>query len=875
MGCYNRIIPPEEMICCRRWGLPTSVTRMITIILNNTVYKLRTGHGISTRSYVEKGSSASPAIWMAVLDPILWSLAEKFQGFKLESPSGIQINRIGDAYVDDVVLTLTHPDETLSNKKQIETLPALMEAFLQDFERKLYTTGGELSLAKTFWYMIALVHKDTGEARMATKEEAPGEIYLTEGKGQEKTQIRRYECDEAQRTLGARIAPSGTMDKEVKYRTDQCNAWAHAMSECTLTKRDAYKAYHNVLIPRISYPMGATTISAKDLKQMQVIVDKLYLPSVGLNRHFPLEMLNGPAEYGGLEHKTFQDRQGIAQIKLHIGSIRNDVDTAQLIKASQEITQLESGLGTPIMSKVTKRPFQNWTENTINHSIKEYMSSFDAEIRYTEGWTPTKQRKGDKFLMEELHDKYKTDKRLLAQLNRCRMTIQAITLSDITDSKGEIISPQQLEGQRPQERRSTITWPSVGPIKKKYWKEWKNCIQETFCHRGTRNLRQKLGKWNKTNSQEWDTYIFRRTKTLIWRKRENGKETWYDHGQPVGNSMTYNVNKGTEIEQPTRAVRVTLKSSSAQSWVFHQGSQNSAITRNQKRNPKCNHAEICNRLTGKMKIKGRMAELARSLRRGTLIGGSDASVKAGEGTTAWEINTPQDINTKMYGEGPVDGDPNTMHSTRAERGATVGCLWAITKLAKKYTLKEGECTLHIDNQGSYKQGHIPEKGEGPYRHLTDDYDYKCIRTMLERELKITHNITINYQWVQGHQDKKPIRDKEGLPVPLTRAAKINIACDKRAGDYRKNPETDRKPGKNPTFPTAAKVYFVAQNQVNTGNLENQIMTLRHGQKLRKKLQQKFDWTGDTFDKIYWRYNGEAVRKTYKPKDIKIAKSIFG
>ena len=125
MGCYDRIIPPEAMICCRRWGLPKSAAKMITVILNNTVYKLRTGHGVSAREYmsnalrrilgVGQGSCASPAIWMAVLDPILWSLAEKFHGFRLESPSGIKINRIGDAYVDDVVLTLTHPNEQMNS----------------------------------------------------------------------------------------------------------------------------------------------------------------------------------------------------------------------------------------------------------------------------------------------------------------------------------------------------------------------------------------------------------------------------------------------------------------------------------------------------------------------------------------------------------------------------------------------------------------------------------------------------------------------------------------------------------------------------------------------------------------------------------------
>ena len=99
---------------------------------------------------VGQGSCASPAIWMAVLDPILLSLANKFHGFKLESPLGISINRIGNAHVDDVVLLISYPTEEEDHSTQIKTLPKLMEAFLQDFERKLYTTGGELLLKKTF-----------------------------------------------------------------------------------------------------------------------------------------------------------------------------------------------------------------------------------------------------------------------------------------------------------------------------------------------------------------------------------------------------------------------------------------------------------------------------------------------------------------------------------------------------------------------------------------------------------------------------------------------------------------------------------------------------------------------------------------------------
>ena len=58
-----------------------------------------------------------------------------------------------------------------------------------------------------------------------------------------------------------------------------------------------------------------------------------------------------------------------------------------------------------------------------------------------------------------------------------------------------------------------------------------------------------------------------------------------------------------------------------------------------------------------MKLEGRMAELARSLRQGNLIGGSDASVKDGKGTSAWKISKPADMSTNMHGEGPIDGNP--------------------------------------------------------------------------------------------------------------------------------------------------------------------------------------------------------------------------
>ena len=77
------------------------------------------------------------------------------------------------------------------------------------------------------------------------------------------------------------------------------------------------------------------------------------------------------------------------------------------------------------------------------------------------------------------------------------------------------------------------------------------------------------------------------------------------------------------------------------------------------------------------------------------------------------------------------------------------------------------------------------------------------------------------------------------------------------------------------MPTKAKVYFASGGQININKLEEQIMANRHGQKLKKKLMEKFHWTTATFQCIDWKNHGEAVKKQDKLKYLKIAKSIFG
>ena len=80
-GCYTFIVPPHAMIACRRLGLPDKVAEMITTVLKNTAYLIKTGHEPTAIKYqttalyrilgVGQGTGSIPCIWTTFLDTIL------------------------------------------------------------------------------------------------------------------------------------------------------------------------------------------------------------------------------------------------------------------------------------------------------------------------------------------------------------------------------------------------------------------------------------------------------------------------------------------------------------------------------------------------------------------------------------------------------------------------------------------------------------------------------------------------------------------------------------------------------------------------------------------------------------------------------------
>ena len=214
---------------------------MLTKVLNSTIYKLKTGHGISARHYMSnqlrrilgtgQGSGASPCIWTLVLDTILWSVALKHSCFQITSPSGTKTHRVGDAFVDDTSIFLLLPPHQDMVRYSPQDLADKIAIIAQDFERKLYSTGGNLSLSKCFWYLIDWVWDDDGTAKMRKINQGNAVVSLTQGKFSKKHIITREEIDTAIRTIGVRVNPMGNHQIEYEHRLQYTTKWTNLIKK--------------------------------------------------------------------------------------------------------------------------------------------------------------------------------------------------------------------------------------------------------------------------------------------------------------------------------------------------------------------------------------------------------------------------------------------------------------------------------------------------------------------------------------------------------------------------------------------------------------------------------------------------------------------
>ena len=123
-------------------------------------------------------------------------------------------------------------------------------------------------------------------------------------------------------------------------------------------------AYFGIFHAKAGYAMGVSAFTESDLSPLQWKADSVYKPKIGLNRNFPSDVFHGPSDYGGLSNISLYTMQGYKQIQLLIGSIRNRDEAEELIRASLQYEQMESGYISPLLGKLISLTYQKWSPST-------------------------------------------------------------------------------------------------------------------------------------------------------------------------------------------------------------------------------------------------------------------------------------------------------------------------------------------------------------------------------------------------------------------------------------------------------------------------------------------------------------------------------
>jgi hypothetical protein len=193
-------------------------------------------------------------------------------------------------------------------------------------------------------------------------------------------------------------------------------------------------------------------------------------PKLHVNRHTARSIIFGGEKYGGLALPNPYITQGVDKLRLFLGHLRIQDRTGQLIFIDMSYIQLLLGIGTLFFNK-DETQFK-WGETGWLQSLWSFTTRYSLKFLYPNGWVPSKPRSQDQFLMEvfQQHRPSVTD---MKALNRCRLYLNILTISDITTAEGRTIDHNIKKGQKLADRESTLLWPTQGKPSPKDWQEWK------------------------------------------------------------------------------------------------------------------------------------------------------------------------------------------------------------------------------------------------------------------------------------------------------------------------------------------------------------------------------------------------------------------
>ena len=867
-GCYDRIVHTAAALALLRAGIPHTKIKSMFSTIQRMTHKIRTAFGDSSISYggddigswenypqgVLQGNAAGPTIWVLV-SSIIFDILHK-RGLSVEFCTSLSkqvFKLVGFAYVDDcdLIQSGTNPIHVLESMQQlINNWSSLMEV-----------TGGVISVDKSWFYLIDYVW---ARGKWVAKDvESDLDLVATSPDGHQ-ISLKRLHSSESSNMLGVWFTPNGNNSKLIKELKLTALQWGAKIRLGNPSPSEAWYALTCTISPKLKYPLPACTLSQKDCQSIMYPAIKAALPKSKICSTIPTPVRDCPQQYGGLGLSSLYHYQGTSRISILSEQIYQKSTTGMMLLQNIEDMALEIGL----YGLIWNHPFEFISKYVARHSYIYHILQYNHEnnislsIPHTT-LEPNRQR--DESIMS-IASQFFSNCSDLRSIQKVRMTLEIVHLSDITTADGSRLDQKYLTPKLCKSHKNCYDWPQKHQVNSKDISMWRKLLGYVSPLEA-KSLSMALGNWNNMSKHNWTkTWDFFTDVNREFLYQNNGNSRW-SRFLLIPNSRRSFFKQPLHLSEPPTSdlIRASTKTFPDRFMLI---STSLSQPHEPLSTPQTLHfGSLClipPKIDWFMKhiiFSPSTSSLLQHLIQGTALGVSDGSFypEHNVGACSWILATP-DGSEYVSGGGIIPGDPLEQNAYRSELGGQLGLAAFISAIQFPIIINPS-ITIACDGKAALDKVNIAKKAI----HCKDKQaDFLSIIS----DLWLNSCFTINKTHVYGHQDDTGRR--------LTRLEILNCQMDARAKQIARLHILSNTP--NITFsPTSlgfgsikiAKVTIsskIQQSLYSTITKNNYITWLSTKSTHPINLQQ---------NNIYWPSISKARKEASLPMKIFITKWISG
>lgn len=528
-SCYDRIAHVFTSLVFQAVGVAVSALTVMLSSIQKMKFHLRTGLGESKGYMTAKpgriiqgmcqGNTAAPACW-SLISAVLLSVYKSF-GHGAHFTTAItkkEYSTAGCLYVDDVDLF------NMNSKLVTHELWQEVADSTKTWTELLTVPGGSGKGEKCFGYLIDYEWDGDGAWQYAPVPEMDLEIVLPDGTLEG---IALLPASAARVTLGVNQAPDGDDTHHLqapgkprdKWRSIATRAdnWVDNLRNAHVPSKHAWISYKLQLWSSLRYGLGTLSATLDQMGEITTNFAYRALPGLGVNRNIWSSWRYLHSTFGGVGLLSLSTEAAICRVNLFVQHWDMPTPLGQLLRASMELLQLEAGcVGFPLAES-----FQS-IGHIITHSwlksFWEVVSKYKLQIvvNYPALALP---RSNDRTIMGIALLMGFGGEDLL-RINRCRLFLCAIFLSDLATANGWSLDHDRCDKNRPHASDSEFDFPREHPSERD-WLVW-DALWQRFCQRdGTFPIH--LGRWIDATHRRWRWFYGTDEDVVVER---SGKELW-------------------------------------------------------------------------------------------------------------------------------------------------------------------------------------------------------------------------------------------------------------------------------------------------------------------------------------------------------------